>query len=170
LPGVRSGWQIAFNRLKNEAPPRSCEGAQWRRSADPEDWAAGAERHVYGQGLTSGIRAARRVRKKSPVFLGKLQGVFFNDVAGGFLDRTQWACAVSVAAHGYCVGADKDGDRVFTVCRGKDNAPGSIAGTTQYTGGTGKYAGLQGHNTFRGARIGDTMAFSADWQGEWRLP
>jgi hypothetical protein len=86
----------------------------------------------------AGLQASGQVgefEKGHLFFLAKLQGVFFNDVAGGFLDRTQWTCAeandivdgVSVAAHRHCVGADKDGDRVSTVCQGKGNAPGSRA-------------------------------------------
>jgi hypothetical protein len=118
------------------------------------------------------------VGKGHVFFVGMFHGVFFNDVAGGFLDKTEATCpgandlanGVSLAAHGYCVFTDKDGDKAFFSWQGKGTGPGLYAGTFEWTGGTGKYTGLQGHNTWSGNSIGNTTAFSAVWQGEWRLP
>jgi hypothetical protein len=112
-------------------------------------------------------------------FLGAYNPVFFNDTPGGFLDRTAWTCAlvsdsvngVHVADHGYCIATDKDGDKAFAVFQSKGTAPGSGAGTGQFTGGTGKFSGLQGQYPFRFTLIGNTPA---SWVvaegGEWRLP
>jgi hypothetical protein len=50
--------------------------------------------------------------------------------------------------------------------KGKGSAPGIIAGT----GGTGKFTGIQGNNTFHVTAIGKTLASSIVWEGEWRLP
>ena len=118
------------------------------------------------------------VGKGHVFFVGTFYSVFFNDVAGGFLDKTEGTCpgvndlvnGVSVAANGYCVMTDKDGDKAFFSWQGKGTGPGSYAGTFEWTGGTGKYSGIQGHNTWRGNGIGNTMAASIVWEGEWRLP
>jgi hypothetical protein len=77
---------------------------------------------------------------------------------------------VSTALNGHCIVADKDGDKVFSVFEGKGSAPGIIAGTFQWTGGTGKFTGIQGNNTFHVTAIGKTLASWIVWEGEWRLP
>jgi hypothetical protein len=54
-------------------------------------------------------------------------------VADGFLDKTEVSCpavndivnGISIAAHGYCIMTDKDGDKAFLAWRGKGTAPGS---------------------------------------------
>jgi hypothetical protein len=65
---------------------------------------------------------------------------------------------------------DKDGDKAFFVWQGKNTAPGTGGGPFQWTGGTGKYSGLQGNNTFHFTGIGKTPSFVAVWEGDWRLP
>jgi hypothetical protein len=112
-------------------------------------------------------------------FVGVYSPVFFNDAPGGFLDKTTWACplvsdsvnGIHVADHGYCIATDKDGDKAFAIWQSKGAAPGSGAGAGKFTGGTGKYAGLQGQYNFRFTGIGNTPAawVVADG-GEWRLP
>jgi hypothetical protein len=77
---------------------------------------------------------------------------------------------VSTALNGHGIVTDKDGDKVFSVYEGKGSAPGIIAGTNQLTGGTGKFTGIQGNNTFRVTAIGKTLASWIVWEGEWRLP
>jgi hypothetical protein len=117
---------------------------------------------------------------KGHVFLlGVFSPVFFNDVPGGFLDRSAWTCplvsdsvnGVHVADHGYCIATDKDGDKAFAVFQSKGSAPGSGAGTGQFTGGTGKFSGLQGQYPFRFTLIGNTPgSWVVTEGGEWRLP
>jgi hypothetical protein len=117
--------------------------------------------------------------EKGHVFvLGRSHGAFFDDVADGFLDKTEVNCplvndlvdGVATAVHGHCIVPDKDGDKVFSVFEGKGSAPGIIAGTFQWTGGTGKFTGIQGNNTFRVTQIGKTPASWIVWEGEWGLP
>jgi hypothetical protein len=118
------------------------------------------------------------IGKGHAFFVGKYDLVIFNDVAGGFLDKTEWTCpgvsdivgGITTQAGGYCVGTDKDGDKLFSSWQGKGTGPGSGEGTFDWTGGTGKYAGIQGHNTYRGGGIGNTMGFANVVAGEWRLP
>ena len=75
-----------------------------------------------------------------------------------------------LANPGLNVGSDKDDDKVFTVYEGKSSAPWIITGTNQWTGGTGKFTGIQGNNTFRVTSIGKNPASWIVWEGEWRLP
>ncbi len=115
--------------------------------------------------------------EKGHVFLlGVLHGVFLNDVADGFIDKTETICPRVLdivgghvtLGHGYCIITDKDGDKAFLAW--EDNARGTGDGTFKWTGGTGKYAGLQGNNTFHFTGIGKTGAGVVSWQGEWRMP
>jgi hypothetical protein len=129
--------------------------------------------HLAGGGQTY------ELEKGHVFFLGASHGVFFNDVADGFLDKTEVTCALVVdtvdgianAGHGYCIVIDKDGDKAFLVHQAeKGSAPGRIDGTFQWTGGTGKYTGIQGNNTYHVTQIGKNPASSIVWEGEWRLP
>ena len=105
-------------------------------------------------------------------------GVFFNDVAGGFIDKADVVCpgvtdtvdGIIRAGSGYCIVTDGDGDKAFLSYQLKGITPTSNEGTFQWTGGTGKYTGLQGNNVFRPTRIGKTTSASIPWEGEWRLP
>jgi hypothetical protein len=111
-------------------------------------------------------------------FVGITHGVFFNDIAGGFIDKTEVTCpgvndvvdGISRGGSGYCTVTDKDGDKAFLIYQGKGTGVGTSEGTFQWTGGTGKYTGLQGNNVFHPTRIGKTPAVSIPWEGEWRLP
>lgn len=131
-----------------------------------------------GKAGGEGIGDIYEIGKGHVFFVGKFYLVIFNDVAGGFLDKSQWTCpgvndivdGVSVAQHGYCVVTDKDGDKLFSSWQGKGTGPGSGGGTFEWTGGTGKYSGIQGHNTYRGGGIGNTIGFANVVAGEWRLP
>jgi hypothetical protein len=122
---------------------------------------------------------AYELEKGHAFWVGVFHGVFFNDAGGGFLHNTLVTCpaandivnGASVAVHGYCIMTDKDGDRAFLVYHGKGVPSGSLGGTFEWTGGTGKYAGLQGNNTWHNSLfIGDSGSGSVVWEGEWRLP
>lgn len=111
-------------------------------------------------------------------YAGAFAGVFFNDVAGGFIDKSSVECpgindvvnGLAAVNHGYCIVTDKDGDKAFLKWKGKDSSPGVGGGDQHWIGGTGKYTGLTGKTTYRYAAIGDAPAFSVVWEGEWKLP
>jgi hypothetical protein len=132
----------------------------------------------YASHQVTEVAQTYELEKGHVFFLGRSQGVFFNDVADGFLDKTEVTCAlandlvdgVTTALHGYCIVTDKDGDKAFLVHQGKGTAPGKIDGTFQWTGGTGKFTGIQGNNTYHVTGIGKNPASSIVWEGEWRLP
>jgi hypothetical protein len=128
--------------------------------------------HLAGGGQTY------ELEKGHVFFLGASHGVFFNDVADGFLDKTEVTCAlvsdvvdgITNAGHGYCIVTDKDGDKTFLVHQGKGPGPGRVEGTFQWTGGTGKFTGIQGNNSYHVTQIGKNPASWIVWEGEWRLP
>ena len=111
-------------------------------------------------------------------FVGGFNGVFINDATDGFIDKTQVICpgvndivdGLSQGLHGYCIVTDEDGDKAFAKWSGVDDTPNVGGGEFQWIGGTGKYTGITGNNTFRYAGIGDTLAYSVIWEGEWQLP
>jgi hypothetical protein len=145
---------------------------------------ATAEAQLPKQGKYRGTLGARAVgttheiEKGHVFFVGAFSGVFFNDVANGFLDKSLVECpgvndivnGLSIGNHGYCTVTDKDGDKAFAVWKGKDTSPNVGGGDFQWTGGTGKYSGIKGNNTYRYAGIGNTPAYSVVWEGGWQLP
>jgi hypothetical protein len=124
------------------------------------------------------VGTANQMEKGHVFFVGGFNGVFFNNVANGFIDKSSVVCpgvndilnGLALGNHGYCIITDKDGDKAFYVWKGKDTSPGVGGGDFQWTGGTGKYSGIKGNNTYRYTAIGATSAYSVVWEGEWQLP
>jgi hypothetical protein len=125
-----------------------------------------------------GYGTINELEKGHIFFVGGFKGVFFNDIAGGFMDRTSVDCpgvndivnGVSLGNNGYCIVTDKDGDKAFAVWKGKDMTSNVGGGDFQWTGGTGKFAGIKGNNTYQYTGIGNTMGYAVLWEGEWHLP
>ena len=111
-------------------------------------------------------------------FVGSFTGPFTNDAGAGFLHNSAWVCpgvndlvsGVTVAAHGYCIVTDADGDKVFESWYGKGSAPGKGTGQFTWTGGTGKYHGITGGGTFEYTFIGTTSQGFSLAKGTWQLP
>jgi hypothetical protein len=101
------------------------------------------------------------MEKGHSYFVGDVTGTFFNDKGKGSLfDRAGVKCPVFIdtdtnnkkqKSGGYCIISDADGDQAYlTFERESDFPPSPEAhpGTFEYTGGTGKYKGITGKNTF----------------------
>ena len=73
-------------------------------------------------------------------------------------------------AHGVCVVTDKDDDKAFLAFNGTIDPDTGFNGDYQWTGGTGKYTGMTGNNTFRAIFIGATSEGRGALQGAWHLP
>ena len=143
-----------------------------------------AEAQLTKQGKFRGMFGARgagtthEIEKGHVFFVGAFSGVFFNDVANGFMDKSSVECpgvndivnGLSIANHGYCIVTDKDGDKAFQVWKGQDTSPNVGAGDFQWTGGTGKYSGIKGNGTYRYTGISNTPGYSVVWEGQWQLP
>src|SRR6516165_390651 len=75
----------------------------------------------YASHLVPEVTQTFELEKGHVFVLTKSHGVFFNDVADGFLDKSEVTCAiandivdgVSTALNGHCIVADKDGDKAF---------------------------------------------------------
>ncbi len=138
-----------------------------------------AEAQLPKQGTYTGklgwwaVGTVTEIGKNHVFWTGEFGAQFFNDAGTGFMDGMSLRCpavndivdGVSVSAHGYCVGTDKDGDKLVYVWQGE-----KFAGTFQFISGTGKYTGIKGNNTWKGyATPGTTQGYSV-FTGEWQLP
>ena len=65
------------------------------------------------------------------------------------------------------------GDQLYNVARrgtGTVDTGGGGQGRMEFTGGTGKYAGITGDSTFRAMPIGETIQGRGLMKGDWKLP
>lgn len=126
-------------------------------------WGMNAEAQLAKQGTYAGkfgwyaIGKTLEIKNDHLLFVGEFNGTAFNDTGSGFLHGTSFVCPgmndilqwVSLASHGYCVVTDKDGDKAFLAWKGhKMTESKRVTGDYHWTGGTGKYAGITGNNTF----------------------
>ena len=121
--------------------------------AHAEDW------KVVGQFGWFGVGKTYEVEKGHVYWVGEFNGTFFNDKGKGSLfDRAAVKCPAynDIDANqkkntiaGYCIIADTDGDQAYLRFQGQGDVKSS-PGTFEYTGGTGKYKGISGSNTFVG--------------------
>jgi hypothetical protein len=86
-------------------------------------------------------------------------------VSNGYLDHMTWHCSgladfINGAgqAQGFCAGQDSAGDQVVFNWESEKYVPDQkvVRGTLNWTGGTGKYAGIRGDGTY------------VDYSGEFR--
>jgi hypothetical protein len=115
------------------------------------------------------------IEKEYLFIYGEYVGTNFNDEGKGFLHQTALVCSGSgynlkgvYKGAGDCVVTDKDGDKALLVwsCEGGPRCDGEF----QWTGGTGKFAGIKGKTVFNGGGIGNTNQGFTTFKGEWRLP
>lgn len=106
-------------------------------------------------------------------------GTVFNDAGKEFLHAAAVVCQIvgdrmkNVSnVHGYCTVTDVDGDKAFLAykCRNPQVGVARCEGDFQWTGGTGKYTGLTGSNTFYAGAVPKTASGYSVWKGEWQLP
>lgn len=117
------------------------------------------------------------VEKDHIIWGGVASGPFRNDSGSGFLHGAAGACTFAgefrkdKVTHndGDCVATDPDGDKVTMVWK-CTSCP--QAGEFQWTGGTGKYAGIKGKGAFTQIDAGPPGGNSgwSTWKGQWELP
>jgi hypothetical protein len=122
--------------------------------AHAEDWKA------VGQFGWFGVGKAYPLEKGHFVWVGEFSGTFFNDKGKGSLfDQAGVKCPgiqnndtnnKKNKGMGHCTITDAAGDQAYLSWQGEgDGVPGHTgSGTFEYTGGTGKYAGITGKNTY----------------------
>ena len=130
---------------------------------------------VFGWYVSSG--QTLQVDKDHMVWGGVASGSYRSDAGSGFLHSSAAACTFSgefrkdtvTRNGGDCVATDPDGDKVAMTWK-CTTCPAS--GEFQWTGGTGKYAGIKGRGTFVQADAGPAGGSSgwSSWKGQWELP
>ena len=117
---------------------------------------------VTGEFGWFGVGKAHEIEKGHFYWVGEFSGTFFNDKGEGSpLHRAGVKCPAwfdadfnnkKSKAGGYCIMTDLDGDQVYATWQnaGTPGPGGKGPGTFTYTGGTGKYQGISGTNTFVG--------------------
>ena len=114
----------------------------------------------------------------SMVWGGVATGTFRNDSGTGFLHAALVKCTSAGTASkewplrdgGECVATDSDGDKLFATWRCTD-CP--TKGEFQWLGGTGKYVGIKGRNSYTQTNASVPAGAPAGWstwKGEWQLP
>ena len=109
---------------------------------------------------------------------GVATGTFRNDAGNGFLHAALVKCSSAGTFGkewpprdgGECVATDSDGDKAFLTWKCTD-CP--TKGEFQWLGGTGKYAGIKGRNSYQQTNAAVPMGAPAGWsawKGEWQLP
>jgi hypothetical protein len=125
--------------------------------------AAFAQEKVVGEFGWFGVGKAHEIEKGHYYWVGEFSGTFFNDKGEGSpMHRSGVKCPAwadldfntkKSSYGGYCIVTDLDGDQAYLSWRIPSGSPlpgTKGAGTFDYTGGTGKYKGLTGKNTFFG--------------------
>jgi hypothetical protein len=110
-----------------------------------------------------GVGKAHQIEEGHFYWVGEFSGTFFNDKGqGGLFHLAGVKCPAwydadfnndKSRAGGYCIITDIEGDQAYLTWENaaastKPGTPGR--GTFEYTGGTGKYAGISGRNRFVG--------------------
>jgi hypothetical protein len=121
--------------------------------AQAEDWKA------VGQAGAFGVGKAYQAEKGHVYWVGEQSGIFSNDKGKGSLfDLAGIKCPGFVdldfnnkkaKGNGSCIISDATGDQAFLSWQAEGD-PVNFHGTFEYTGGTGKYKGITGHNTYTG--------------------
>jgi hypothetical protein len=140
------------------------------------------------EGTFNAIYSAVGIWKGSGIGKGRFLSTWDENaftVGSGPLDHMTWHCfglndntAGKTVAHGYCVVTDADGDQIVADLITDKHAwdAKDWNGSTTFTTGTGKYAGITGSTTFV-AHSGEfrptaegTYFISSDVQGSYKLP
>jgi hypothetical protein len=108
---------------------------------------------------------------------GMVTGATFNDKGEGPLHLGPANCSYAFFAvegdaknMGFCTFGDADGDRIFAQFTGAGTPNGEASGTNEMTGGTGKYAGIQGKGLWKCKGVGTNGEYQCVQQLNYRLP
>ena len=89
-------------------------------------------------------------------------GAIHNADGKPFLDKARYQVVTlsdsAVGRRGYKTFTEADGTKAFATFNVTEFKPPVINGTVEFTGGTGKYAGITGKGTFHLVFVGDKVA------------
>jgi len=128
-------------------------GLAFGGSAYAEDWKA------TGNFGCLGVGKAYKIEKGHLYWVGEFSGAFLNDKGkDSLMDQSGWRCPgfndVDVnnkksKAAGICIVKDTDGDQAYSTWQCEGDVA-TCSGKFDYVGGTGKYKGITGQNSFLG--------------------
>jgi hypothetical protein len=108
---------------------------------------------------------------------GAFYGVTFNQRGSGPFHMGTAVCNYTLdltggvgPGRGTCAWTDPDGDKIYTDYSGTLTADGVFNGMNQYTGGTGKFAGVTGKAPFQCKALSTQGHFGCTQQFEYRVP
>ena len=108
---------------------------------------------------------------------GSFWGVTYNDAGSGPLHTGAVVCPytsevinTAMTAQGSCAWGDADGDKIFTNWSGSSTPAGEFNGLNKITGGTGKFAGIQGAAPFYCKFLNAKGQASCTQKFDYRLP
>ncbi len=126
----------------------------------------------------NGVASSRMVAEDDTVWVDEISGMFFADDGDtnpmhlavvkcpGELDPGLDDSAINIS--GYCTVADRDSDVAFVDVDSPWSAhPDAAPGSFRWAGGTGKYAGLTGINTFTAVTTNKRENGSASGYAIW---
>jgi hypothetical protein len=106
------------------------------------------------------------------VLLAEFDGVVFNGDGKPFLDKARYQVvdmADGSSRSGYKTFTDADGSKVFAKWTLKEAKLPDLKGTFEFTGGTGKYAGITGQGEYHVGVINDSLLWD-ELRGEYKIP
>ena len=124
-----------------------------------------------------GVGETTEVSEHRSYWSGNYWGLSFNNEGKGFLHNMVWNCPAAYEVvdgtlnmKGFCVLRDADDDKIFGDFAGSGPLGGELTGRQDLSGGTGKYAGIQGAWDFRCWAVGADNQFYCHQQGNYKLP
>jgi hypothetical protein len=118
----------------------------------------------------------REVAEGRSYWLGIYWGVSHNVSGKGMGHEMAWNCPAAaeivdgmLTSHGFCTMVDLDGDKIFAQFRGKAVLGEPFKGHQDFTGGSGKYEGIEGGHDFDCRAIG-TEQLACRQDMEYTLP
>jgi hypothetical protein len=106
------------------------------------------------------------------ISMSETDGVVFNGDGKPFLDKARYQIADwsdGATRIGYKTFTEADGSKVFAKYTLKEAKLPDLRGVFEFTGGTGKYAGITGHGEYHVALVSDTAAWD-ELRGEYSIP
>jgi hypothetical protein len=112
-------------------------------------------------------------RADHTVSVTEFDGAVFNADGKPFLDKARYQVVdltdAGTSSGGHKTFTEADGSKVFAKYLLKDAKPKEFRGTFEFTGGTGKYAGITGRGEYHVVLVSDTALWD-ELRGEYKIP
>src|SRR4051794_16846293 len=124
--------------------------------------------------VTTSTKAAKvEDRPDHTLSVAECDGVVFNGDGKPFLDKARYQIVdftdAGATSIGYKTFTETDGSKVFAKYTLKEAKLPDLRGVFEFTGGTGKYAGITGHGEYHVVVVSDTALWD-ELRGEYKIP